>query len=106
MLYDDYSFKLHDRMFIIDRGFKHDGATCARLLFQRDGIHRAAALVHDYLYALRGNVEGHEYTRKDADDLFRDMLIEAGVKSWHVWAAYTAVRLFGRFTKNGRKWRL
>ena len=91
-----FIFTLRTTKFFVPMGFKFDGASYAKLLFQRDGMHRAAALVHDYLYANKGTLHGYfKYTRKEADNLFRDMLISYGVKSWHVALSYRAVRLFG-----------
>lgn len=75
---------------VVPKGFRHDGATMSKLLFQRDGIHRAAALVHDYIYEYKIG-----YTRKQADRLFKKMLKEYGVKSPHVFLAYGAVWVFG-----------
>ena len=100
-----YSFQMGLEIIVIPKGFKYDGASYAKLLFQRDGIHRAACLVHDYLYEHEGKIGNITYTRKRADVKFRQMLLAAGVKSWHVWASYTAVRLFGTVywdeSKNG-----
>ena len=97
-LHDDYVFEFKGQHVIVDAGFRHDGATRAKLLFGRDGIHRAAALVHDYLYAKRGQLTPViVYTRKDADRKFKEMLLEAGVKSWHVNVAYAVVRVAGWF---------
>jgi len=88
------------RTITIPKGFRSDGATKSRLLFQRDGMHRAAAWGHDYLYSVKGAVFDYTYTRLEADRLFRDMLIRYGVKSWHVKLAYAAVRIFGWYPWN------
>jgi len=92
-----YSFHLGLELFIIPKGFKYDGASYAKLLFQRDGIHRAACLVHDYLYVNKGCIGSVKYSRKDADKKFKTMMTEAGLKSWHINLAYLSVRLFGKF---------
>ena len=44
---------------IIKKGFKYDGASVPPVLgglvgFMPDGIHRPAALIHDYLYSKKG----------------------------------------------------
>lgn len=104
VLMEDYPFTFQGSYFYVPKGFRNDGATCAKLLFQRDGVHRAAALVHDYLYSKQGLLNGLAYTRKQADCKFRDMLKEYGVQSMHVAAAYAAVYVFGRFTRNGLNW--
>ncbi len=90
-----YSFHLGLNLIIIPKSFQYDGATFAKLLFQRDGIHRAACLVHDYLYENKGIVGDIVYDRKCADNKFKELLKRAGVKHWHVWVSYTAVRLLG-----------
>lgn len=96
-LFKDYDFKFKGQDCTVQKGFRHDGATGAQFLFGKDGVHRAAALVHDYLYINRGFLKNLSYTRKDADRKFQEMLIDAGVKSWHINLAYFAVRIFGAF---------
>ncbi len=97
-LYDlaqEYTFYLGNDAVVVPVGFRHDGATFSKFLFQRDGMHRAACLVHDYLYENKGAIDAVIYTRYEADTKFKKMLKEAGVKNWHVFASYSAVRLFG-----------
>jgi hypothetical protein len=91
----DYHGRIGGIPYTIPAGYQHDGASYAALLFQRDGVHRRAALEHDYLYENEGIIPEAVCTRLSADNRFRDLLIEAGVKSWHVKAAYAAVRLAG-----------
>lgn len=80
----------------VPKGFRYDGATGAKFLFGKDGIHRAATLLHDYLYEIKGKLpSGAEFNRLYVDKIFKDMLKEYGVKSWHVFLAYAAVRLLG-----------
>ena len=108
-LYEDYAFKfINKRQLLtatIKKGFKYDGASVPRIVwtlagFLPDGIHRPAALIHDYMYEKEGKipVDGGEleYTRKEADKLFFDALRFLGIKSWHARIAYISVRLFGR----------
>ncbi len=96
-LQEDYTYK----DITVPKGFCYDGASVPRLAltpfgFQRDGIHRPAALVHDWLYVRRGwNGDQQRYSREDADRLFKEMLIGCGVKGWHVAIAYAFVRAFG-----------
>ncbi len=82
----------------IPAGFVHDGASVPQFLWgitgiRPDGLIRAAALVHDYIYRYAG-WEGL-YTRKEADVLFRHIIREAGLGWWTAARAYRAVRLFG-----------
>jgi hypothetical protein len=63
---------------------------------RRDGVHRAAALVHDYLYRARGLMpQGGRLTRKEVDRLFAGTLVVYGLARWRVCAMYLAVRLGG-----------
>ncbi len=82
-------------------GFKYDGASTPRILWwvlPRDGVHRAAALIHDYLYVFEGDMpDGQTFTRKQADALFYKMLKDYGVASWRAAVAYRAVRIAGYF---------
>ena len=50
-----------------------------------------AALIHDYLYS-GGDPEA---TRKDADELYRDIQIALGVPKWKAKIEYWALRAFG-----------
>lgn len=89
-VFQDYTYQ----DITVPNGFRYDGATVPRVVwtligFLPDGIHRAAALVHDYLY------ETKEFNRVYADKLFLTMLKESGVKSWHANLAYVTVRIFG-----------
>jgi hypothetical protein len=99
--------------------FKWDGASVPRLLWSVSGVRPggpflAASLVHDAFYRYGGRLPDRwfelqsripatgwwphpPYTRKEADELFRRMLIEAGVGWWQYHRAYWAVRLFGRW---------
>jgi hypothetical protein len=95
---------------VIPKGFEWDGASVPRFLWslsgiRPDGLLRAAALVHDYIYRSKGrgvgwdretgNPLGWLFTRKEADVLFYDMIREAGGGWWTAIRAYRAVRMFG-----------
>lgn len=54
-----------------------------------DGPHRAAALVHDYLYAKRIR------TRAEADYAFLSLCIDAGVAKWRAHIRYFVLRAVG-----------
>ena len=100
VLYQPFFFEINGKSITITQGFRLDGASVPRALwsvmFPRDGIHRAAACIHDYLYECKGKLpEGIEYTRLEADSAFKELLTMYGVKNWQVLAAYKAVRLFG-----------
>ena len=112
--HNDTSYRLH-----IPKGFEYDGASIPRVAWSiigmgRDGLHRAAALVHDYIYHYDGKMpvgaisrkEGgkwspmlfaNKFSRKDADKMFCRMLreTEPPVKPWKRKVVYWAVRAFG-----------
>lgn len=98
-----YSFHLGLDLIVIPKGFKYDGASFAKFLFQRDGIHRAACIVHDYLYENEGQINNVIYTRYEADRKFKKMLEQYGVKRWHVALSYAAVRIFGNIFWNDER---
>lgn len=92
----------------VPAAFCFDGASIPRILWTQSGhpmLPRflAAALVHDYLYGLLGPYDdGYDITRKEADNLFFDMLRTDGVSYWRAKKMYYAVRLAGwrSFRKN------
>lgn len=106
----------------IKAGFRTDAASVPWIAtvitgIMPDGLHRAAALVHDYLYRHGGRLPSgsfcrldittgewvpmlHAWTREQADKMFANMLQEAGVSKFRRRMMYRAVRLFG-----WRSWR-
>ncbi len=119
---EDYSYcwiknSIENRI-SIPAGFRYDGASVPRLLWtitsiRRDGLIRAAALVHDWIYIHAGRLpEGsHQYKvggnwvdvygrwkRKQADLLFARLMREADYSKTKRRLAYLAVRVFGRFS--------
>lgn len=104
-----------DRSIFIKAGLIYDGASVPRLAWTfsgltPDGTHRAASLVHDYLYIYRGKLpEGSylrrdngewvaliaEWPRKQADKIFARIMRESGVPSHRRKLAYIAVRAGG-----------
>lgn len=118
-LAEDYSYqwKKHDKHFriFIKAGFKYDGASVPRFVWsitgiRPDGLIRAAALIHDWIYVYEGDLPAGSYqilvddkwvnldgkwTRKNADRIFARIMREAGVKKIRRRAAYRAVRLGG-----------
>ena len=65
-----------------------------RPFFKVNGKHRVAAIVHDMLYSAQHCLE-QEYTRKQADKIFLDIMCELGVNLFKAYAMYLAVRLGG-----------
>lgn len=72
-----------------------------------DGPHRAAALVHDYLYRNRDQIaliarpgflvreDYVAYNRADADHAFLALALAAGMPRWRAWPRWAALRLVG-----------
>ena len=84
----------------IPPGFKTDFATIPRGLrsfISVNGKHRLAALLHDYLYSVRGWED-----RKKCDRIFLDEMKLAGVKYAKRYSMYWAVRAFGGGYWNAR----
>ena len=90
--------------------FVSDGASVPRLAWTGsgltpDGLVRAAAQVHDFIYAHRGKVMCQKLTdgvtyqlsldRKSADKIFLDLMLAATVSKIRSKLAYRAVRVFG-----------
>lgn len=90
----------HKETIVVPQGFTHDGASVPRLAWTLSGLTpdgpiRAAALLHDYAYRLKGVLFSVPTKRKDADKLFLDLMRAAGVSKYRSWMAYRFVRLFG-----------
>ena len=54
-----------------------------------NGKHRAAAILHDYLYTVRGR------SRSECDSLFLEAMESVGVRWSQRWVMYLAVRVGG-----------
>lgn len=66
----------------VPQGYETNLASIPRLLqgiVQVNGRHRAAAVVHDFLYDLRGCLPYRQFSRQEADDIFLDAMVELGV---------------------------
>lgn len=76
-----------------------DGASVPRLAWAfmpPDGLHRAAALGHDMAYIYRGRMpSGRVLSRKEADTMFHDLMLRAGVNEHRAAVAYAGVRVGG-----------
>lgn len=93
-LCDDYT------AITVPAGFVTDLASIPRLLHPLipvNGRHRAAAIVHDYLYASQTT------SRAEADAIFLEAMASCGVRWSQRWAMYAAVRIGGWLAWNDRK---
>lgn len=80
----------------VPRGFESDGASVPRFFWRVvfppcDSKALRAAFLHDYVYRNRPQ----DWTREEADKMFRDILIRDGMAKWRAWIAYFGVRFFG-----------
>lgn len=94
-----------ERQVTVPTGFQYDGSSEWVMLlvgiipsfvlwligYGQDGLHRAASVVHDYLY-----VEQPEgWTRAEMDELWYDLAIEAGMRTWRARLRWLFIRAFG-----------
>lgn len=96
-LAEDWEIEFRGETWVIPAGFRSDGASIPWWLEPVCGSpwkspRIIAALVHDSNYA--GN--DPEATRREADDLYRDMQIACGVGRRMAYVEWFALRLFGR----------
>lgn len=98
LLYD-WAFWWKGASFVVPGGLIIDGASVPRLMWPfmpPDGLHRGAALAHDYLYILRGrSFYGHRFNKAEADLVFYGLMREAGITDRKAYTAYAAVKWFG-----------
>lgn len=87
-----------DEVIIVPKGFKTDFASIpapVKAFINPVGKIKPAALVHDYLYHLRGKYLNKTYTRGNADKIFLEIMEAVQVKWLQRRAAYRGVRLGG-----------
>lgn len=88
-----YTEKDNTKIYTVPAGFRTDLATIPRVfwsVFPPHDTYAKAAVIHDYLYE---NAIG---TKKEADDLFKEMLEVCGLPKWKVLAMYYSVKAFGK----------
>jgi len=81
-----------DHRYIVVAGTKTDLASIPRFLrwaFNRTGRSRKPAVFHDDMYSKKWR------TRKECDQMFKQMLIERGVSRWSAAIYYSGVRAGG-----------
>ena len=87
---------------LVPQGFTTDLASTPRtvwLRYPRWGKWSGAAIAHDFMYQRRP----YDLERRQADDIFRALMREDGVRHGDAEVIYTAVRQFGGSA--WRKWR-
>ncbi len=105
VLIDKMSFRLLNNVqvkgYVIPKGFITDFASVPRLFWAfipPMGKHNYAALLHDYLCYYK------PVTRKEADRIFYEMLIEHGVSKFRSKVMYYAVRFYAKCLYPVIKW--
>lgn len=95
-----FKVRYKDRQVTVPEGFESDGASIPRLFWRvitpADSRIIRAAFVHDYLY----RKQPKNWTRQEADELFRLLCIRDGLNPALAWTLYYALRIFG-----GAAWR-
>jgi len=93
--------------YIVHRGYIWDGASVPSLFYwfmRRDGLTRAASLIHDRIYSngkihISFNKKSKyielPHNRKEADNLFYRILIESNFPKWKAKIAHRCLRIFG-----------
>ncbi|RMG38281.1 MAG: DUF1353 domain-containing protein [Methanobacteriota archaeon] len=94
-LYVPFSYVTNaDDKITVPKGFFTNFASTPRILWPilpPLDHYGKAAVVHDFLY----RTTNHPYTRKQADDIFREACEVLGVKKWKIILMYYTLRLFG-----------
>jgi hypothetical protein len=95
-----------ERVLVVPKGFESDGASVPRAFWRvvfpsSDTQALRAAFAHDFVY--RTHPDG--WTKRDADYMFCDLLVEDGIGTFRALLAYTGVWLFGWWSwiKGGRE---
>lgn len=95
--------KLDSEHLLIPKGYVTNFASVPRIFYlfiPPHGLTVNPSIVHDYLYEKDNNK-----TRKQCDDIWKQLMKEAGVKDWQIYSMYIFVRIFGSFNwkkyKNG-----
>lgn len=100
---DDWHFEVNGEAYIIPKGFIFDGASVPKFLaswLSPVGILLIGGLVHDYIYKYdvllkNDGTPSHKFSRKQADQLFRDINIEQNGIHFLNYLAYYALRIGG-----------
>lgn len=98
-----YIFKFKDQVLtsVIPQGFKTDFASVPkkfRNVIGNVNKYNKIWLLHDWLYSKNCDFK---VSRKEADDILKDLLDQKGMNGLDQWLTYTSVRIFGgsRFRK-------
>ena len=107
---EDYTYAADGYSITAPRGFVYDRASIPRVFWaviDKDDLSNVPPLFHDLLYRHGGRLEQklvmpyRTFERADVDDLFYELMLRTGVKSWRAKLAYQAVRKFAGFAWQG-----
>lgn len=92
-LMESLQYTVFKKSFIVPAGFITDFASVPRIFWSRyaawDIHYGPPAILHDFLY------QGQVVPRKEADEMFLELMRLAGVSLWTRYRFYFAVRMFG-----------
>lgn len=99
----DYLIEMGERCLIrpitVPAGFETDFASIPRVfwtILPPTGKYGKAAVIHDYLYVIGGDLPPDKFTKADADRIFYDAMGVLGVSSFVRWVMWRAVSKFGK----------
>lgn len=98
-LLEDFVWVGEEFSITVPKGFKTDLASIPRIAMSIIPVHgkqTRAAVIHDWLYVMGGKVSEGTFTKKQADELFRDIMEEQGVGKIKRNIMFAAVRVGGR----------
>jgi hypothetical protein len=97
----DYRFLHDDLEIIIPYGFEFDLSSIPRIIWpiiSSFELSIVAPLIHDYFYRYQGRPVHHNpfriVSRKEADEIFLEIMRRESVPNWKSNAAFRAVRIF------------
>jgi len=83
----------------VPAGFRSDGASIPRIFWSIfspfNGDYFDGALIHDFLYSKDSTADYPDFTRADADEIFKEAMFNLGVGWVKRETIYRAVRLGG-----------
>lgn len=93
---EDFTFPIRNRFLFIKKNFISDLASIPRvfwIFYPPFGTYTLASIIHDYLYSKEGSCQVR--SRKEADEIFLDVMEKTKVPKFTRSLFYYAVRLFG-----------
>ena len=105
-LREEFIYCKGEHLIRVPKDYLCDGASVPRIVWTfsgltPDGLIRAAALIHDYLYEKKGiiptnsTISNTKYSKRDCDILFKEIMQESGVPWFATQKAFYAVKVFG-----------